>query len=95
MAANKFGPGTAKPGIGYQKINVKDQDLNRVQDNVADAIKRVGEVISPFNNFDFNPPDAQVGAILYRGEMGWVLLPPGNAGQVLTSQGAGAAPIWA
>ena len=34
------------------------------------------------------------GSILYRGKDGWVQLPPGTAGQVLTSNGAGADPSW-
>ena len=34
------------------------------------------------------------GAILYRGENGWVALPPGTAGQILCSGGAGANPSW-
>jgi hypothetical protein len=35
------------------------------------------------------------GSILYRGASGWAILTPGTAGQVLTSQGAGADPHWA
>ena len=34
------------------------------------------------------------GSILYRSAIGWVALPPGTSGQVLTSQGAGMNPIW-
>lgn len=37
---------------------------------------------------------ASRGAILFRGADGWVVLPPGAAGQVLTSAGAGADPFW-
>lgn len=35
-----------------------------------------------------------VGSILYRGALGWQSLGPGTVNQVLTSQGAGAAPVW-
>lgn len=35
------------------------------------------------------------GSILYRSAGGWVGLPPGTAGQVLETQGAGADPLWA
>lgn len=38
---------------------------------------------------------AERGSILYKGTSGWVLLPPGDPGQVLTSQGPGQSPIWA
>lgn len=34
------------------------------------------------------------GGILYRGASGWALLAPGTAGQVLTTNGAGADPSW-
>ena len=34
------------------------------------------------------------GAILYRGASGWAALPPGTAGQKLTTGGAGADPSW-
>ncbi|MGB8601971.1 MAG: phage tail protein [Rhizomicrobium sp.] len=34
------------------------------------------------------------GAVLYRGASAWALLPPGTAGQVLATQGAGANPKW-
>lgn len=35
------------------------------------------------------------GSILYRGASGWAILPPWSSGQSLTSQGAGADPIFA
>lgn len=35
------------------------------------------------------------GSVLYRGANGWAALPPGTVGQVLTSGGAGADPLWA
>lgn len=38
---------------------------------------------------------AAQGAILYRAAAGWVHLPAGTAGQVLTTAGAGANPAWA
>lgn len=38
---------------------------------------------------------AAQGAILYRAAAGWVHLPAGAAGQVLTTAGAGANPAWA
>ncbi len=41
------------------------------------------------------PPGTIVGQILYWDGAAWVLLNPGAAGQQLTTQGAGAAPIWA
>lgn len=34
------------------------------------------------------------GAVLYRGASGWALLPPGAAGERLTTNGAGADPTW-
>lgn len=34
------------------------------------------------------------GAVLYRGASAWVALPPGSAGQFLTTQGAAANPNW-
>lgn len=34
------------------------------------------------------------GNILYRGANGWTVLPPGIAGQQLTTNGAGADPSW-
>lgn len=34
------------------------------------------------------------GAVLYRSAVGWVCLTPGTSGQSLTTQGAGANPIW-
>ena len=38
---------------------------------------------------------ADQGSILHRGSSGWLLLAPGTAGQVVTSQGAGADVQWA
>lgn len=35
------------------------------------------------------------GAVLYRGANGWAVLPPGTAGDKLTTHGAGADPTWA
>lgn len=35
------------------------------------------------------------GDVLYRDASGWVVLPPGNSGEVLTTNGAGADPSWA
>lgn len=35
------------------------------------------------------------GDILYRGSSSWLLLPPSTSGNILTTQGTGAAPIWA
>lgn len=35
------------------------------------------------------------GAVLYRGAAGWSALPPGAAGNILTTNGAGADPAWA
>ena len=35
------------------------------------------------------------GSVLYRGSTGWAALPPGTAGYVLTTGGAGADPSWA
>lgn len=37
---------------------------------------------------------ASQGDILYRGANGWVVLPPGVAGQQLTTGGPGADPSW-
>lgn len=34
------------------------------------------------------------GSVLYRGSTGWMVLAPGTAGQKLTTQGAGADPVW-
>lgn len=34
------------------------------------------------------------GDVLYRGEMGWVVLPPGTSGDALLTGGAGADPSW-
>lgn len=39
------------------------------------------------------PPAAQ-GTLLYAGASGWTTLAPGTSGQVLTTQGASANPIW-
>lgn len=36
-----------------------------------------------------------VGDVAYRGSGGWTVLTPGTSGYVLTTQGSGAAPIWA
>lgn len=41
------------------------------------------------------PPGTIIGQILYWNGAAWVVLDPGAAGQQLTTQGAGAAPIWA
>ncbi len=40
-------------------------------------------------------PGTIIGQVLYWDGLAWVALDPGNAGQQLTTQGAGAAPIWA
>ena len=34
------------------------------------------------------------GSVLYRGATGWTVLPPGVAGQQLTTHGPGADPTW-
>lgn len=44
---------------------------------------------------DVTAAGAAHGAILYRAAAGWVHLPAGTAGQVLTTAGAGASPAWA
>lgn len=44
---------------------------------------------------DVTVAGATQGAILYRAAAGWVHLPAGTAGQVLTTAGAGANPAWA
>lgn len=44
---------------------------------------------------DVTVTGAAHGAIIYRAEAGWVHLPAGAAGQVLTTSGAGANPAWA
>lgn len=40
------------------------------------------------------PANAQTGDLLVRNSVGWVRLPIGASGQVLTSQGTNATPIW-
>lgn len=85
------------------------QALTIIQQFVADHVLHAGSGIgiTPTGNLADSPTiaaDVQAildqitnvrGSVLYRGVAGWAALAPGSAGDVLTTNGAGADPAWA
>lgn len=73
-------------------------ELVEVTQSGVTKVATVGEILgaqSLDGLSDVAVTGAAQGAILYRAAAGWVHLPAGTAGQVLTTAGAGANPAWA
>lgn len=85
-----------------------EADLDAMRKRTADAanvsftaslgLVGGGTLQDAINNatpIDFSLPVGNRGSVLYKGAANWTVLPPGTAGDVLTTQGPGADPTWA
>lgn len=74
-------------------IGLANQSTGTVLSNISgSSAPPTGNSVSSL--FDSSMGSTQ-GSVLYRSSTTWTVLPPGTNGQVLTTQGTGANPVWA
>lgn len=83
---------TIKPKL--TRYDSGDMENKRTQDRIVRALQDFAAQLDSSVSLLLDLLGATRGSILFRGANGWTVLPPGVAGQHLTTNGAGADPTW-
>lgn len=87
--ARAYGSLRLLPGVGDSDAAYEAADFSTLD---WAAVNNTNTGSAPFI---LDPSGEATGAVLYKGAGGWTYLNPGTSGHVLTSQGSGAAPVYA